>query len=147
MWLLSFIQVRSKIARGACGQPKAGCMGPLVSFTFLLHKTENYCARTNGSGCGSGFSDPYLSQTDPDAFADAFADPFQNFQWLLTFRMQKIFFFFIVFNILIIKFKSLKIVKIYFMILSRNIVFKFYLATIISTLLKVKGRIRNRACD
>ena len=24
-------QVRSKIARGACGQPKAGCMGPVVS--------------------------------------------------------------------------------------------------------------------
>ena len=24
-------QVRSKIARGACDQPKAGCMGPVVS--------------------------------------------------------------------------------------------------------------------
>ena len=27
------VQVRSKIARGACDQPKAGCMGPVVSAT------------------------------------------------------------------------------------------------------------------
>ena len=32
-WILSDknSQVRSKIARGACDQPKAGCMGPVVS--------------------------------------------------------------------------------------------------------------------
>ena len=29
--LLKMLQVRSKIARGACDQPKAGCMGPVVS--------------------------------------------------------------------------------------------------------------------
>ena len=28
---LKMIQVRSKIARGSCDQPKAGCMGPVVS--------------------------------------------------------------------------------------------------------------------
>ena len=29
-WFISLFQVRSKIARGACDQPKAGCMGPVV---------------------------------------------------------------------------------------------------------------------
>ena len=28
-------QVRSKIARGACDQPKAGCMGPVVSYNLI----------------------------------------------------------------------------------------------------------------
>ena len=29
------MQVRSKIARGACNQPKAGCMGPVVCFSLI----------------------------------------------------------------------------------------------------------------
>ena len=29
-------QVRSKIAQGACDQPKAGCMGPVVSCSLRL---------------------------------------------------------------------------------------------------------------
>ena len=32
----SVFQVRSKIARGACDQPKAGCMGPVVSYNLIL---------------------------------------------------------------------------------------------------------------
>ena len=31
----SVFQVRSKIARGACDQPKAGCMGPVVSYNLI----------------------------------------------------------------------------------------------------------------
>ena len=32
------LKVRSKIARGACNQPKAGCMGPVVSVTNIFLK-------------------------------------------------------------------------------------------------------------
>ena len=34
-YIFAWLQVRSKIARGACDQPKAGCMGPVVSRTDL----------------------------------------------------------------------------------------------------------------
>lgn len=42
----SVFQVRSKIARGACDQPKAGCMGPVVSYNPIpighFHLTSSY---------------------------------------------------------------------------------------------------------
>ena len=36
IFIVKMFQVRSKIARGACDQPKAGCMGPVVSCTFFI---------------------------------------------------------------------------------------------------------------
>ena len=43
-------QVRSKIARGACGQPKAGCMGPVVwddELARVAQKWADQCANVD----------------------------------------------------------------------------------------------------
>ena len=56
------VQVRSKIGRGSCDQPKAGCMGPVVSNDRVIPRPRTYYNLLQGLGRRVGQSGPEVGR-------------------------------------------------------------------------------------